>query len=152
MSLSCPSCNVALQLGYMSISCPSCHQSGDPAFWSGLIARGRNVAVLNPCAFCQGKTKANGFNERVCTRCGIEYHQQIESRVDRMSVAARARFIGYYHAMNEHPYRWMYEPTDRSTEREYARGWLSAPIRSETSKANRRLWDKEASRDSSMWR
>jgi len=152
MSFSCPTCNVALKLEYGSISCSSCHQTGDPAFWAALIAKARRGVAVNPCAFCSAPTRKNEIGFRVCTQCGIDYHPQIESRLEKMCAQARARFIGHYHAMNEHNYQWMYVPADRAAERYYAQGWLSAPIRTEKAKNNRRLWDKEASRHASMWR
>jgi len=152
MSLACPSCSTALTIEYGSISCKPCNMTGDTSFWAGLIVQARRGERINPCVFCQGSTRQSEIGYRECLQCGIEYHPQIEHRIAGMSAKARAQFIGYYHAMNEHSYRWCYEPVDRDAEREYARGWLSAPIKTDKALANRRLWGKEASRDASMWR
>lgn len=150
--MQCPSCKSELTIGYGSISCKPCQVTGDPSFWASMFVKARRGVPVSPCAFCQGSTKQSQIGYRECLQCGIEYHPQIEHRIAGMSARARAQFIGYYHAMHEHNYRWFYEPADRYTEREYARGWLSAPVKTDKAKANRRLWDKEASRDASMWR
>lgn len=149
--MQCPSCKSELTIGYGSISCKPCQVTGDPSFWASMFVKARRGERIDPCAFCNGSTRHSEIGHRECSRCGIEYHPHVGNRISAMSEKARAQYIGRYHAMHEHPYRWQYEQEGESR-MEYARGWLSAPITTTTSKDNRWLWLNEAKRDASMWR
>jgi hypothetical protein len=151
MNIQCPDCSVPLTIAYGSLSCPQCALTGDAAFWSDWI-RHSAMRPTKTCPFCSGRVRRDSSCGFECGECGIPYNDVVAARLSRMSPYYRENFIGTYHAENGHPYHWMHQPQTREEERGYARGWMTAPLRNNAAIVNRRLWDKEAARDASMWR
>lgn len=150
MSHTCPCCASPLAIKFNSISCQTCHMTGDPSFWAKLEVKARRGMRTNACAFCDGTTKQSDIGYLLCSRCGIEYDEQLGRRLEHMSPKNRAQYVGSYHAKNGYPYRWQYEK-EGEERMEYARGWYGASIKTDAAKGNRWLWDAEAKRDARLW-
>ena len=151
MNIKCPDCSVDLTIEFGSISCPQCAMRGDAAFWMDMIRLAANRPAKT-CPFCASPVRRDASGGYSCQECGIPYNEVVAGRLSRMSAYNREHFIGTYHATNGHPYHWMHKPKTCEEERGYARGWMTAPLRDNAAIVNRRLWDKQAARDASMWR